>query len=136
MKHHPCPNRGADAALWELRQECLKLEGAQELCRGGSIGVEPGQVEGIFPHDHRRLARNTTGSSSRKAKKTECWVNAKERQAPQDAWSRGRVSGVRRWGRRLEGSRRLHHFPLQRGPPHPLLKTSLWDSRSVSRGCS
>ena len=39
------------------KKGCVKLEGAQRLRRGGGICVEPGEMEGIFPHGRRGLAR-------------------------------------------------------------------------------
>lgn len=39
------------------KKGCFKLKGAQRLHRGGSIWVEPGEMEGIFPHSCRKLAR-------------------------------------------------------------------------------
>lgn len=65
-----------------------------------------------------------------------CWVNARKDRPLRMTRVWDRASEARKWGRRLEEPRRLRHSPLQHGAPHPVLRTCLWDSRSVSKGHS
>lgn len=61
-------------------------------------------MEGVFPHDHGELARNTTGSRTRSSKGTEArsWMNARKGRPVRITGAQGKLSRSRRWDGRLE----------------------------------